>query len=143
LGTLNTRRQDRLLDGLKQREQQKPYSRGIHKGERRDPDDYLWPPEFNLWSALEAEAQGMRFVSPGIGMEVGMQLTNDGKPNGVNQPTIRGLPARNGIIHWNEPEAASPERVAELRRMAPPWGGRGPGMPLGNVIGSAAMQGRG
>lgn len=126
LGTINTRRQDRLLQGLKQRTQNKPYTRGVHKGERRDPSDYLWPVEFNLMSGIENELTGRRYVIPGVGMELGATLTNDGKPNANFMPTIRGLPSRQGTVEWN---ADDPDRQAHLKRLAPPWSS-GPGMSV-------------
>src|SRR5215510_11759989 len=66
LGTIPSRRGDRLLDNLKQRQQNRPYTRGIHKGERIDQQDYFWPPEFNLWTGLEMEAAGVRYSPPGL-----------------------------------------------------------------------------
>jgi len=127
LGTINTRRQDRLLQGLKQRTTAKPYSRGIHKGERRDPSDYMWPEEFNLLSGLMYEAQGLKFVSPGLDMGMPSTMTNDGK-NGAFVPTIRGLPARNGVVEWNADDI---DRAAHLKRLAPPWSARTPDMAVG------------
>lgn len=113
LGTINTRRQDRLLDGLKQRTAAKPYTRGVHKGERRDPTDYLWPPEMNLFTALEAQAAGTKYVPPGLGLEVGERLVNDGK----------------NPDNWRKQDD-DPDRAAQLRKLAPPWAGRGPGMAV-------------
>lgn len=127
LGTINTRRQDRLLQGLKQRTTNKPYTRGIHKGERRDPSDYQWPLEFNLMSGLENQLTGMRYVSPGVGMENGSVLTNDGKPTPGFTPTIRGVPGRSGQVEWSQDD---PDRQGHLRRMAPPWSAGGPGMAV-------------
>lgn len=124
LGTINSRRQDRLLQSLTKRATSKPYTRGVHKGERRDPSDYFWPAEFNLMSGLEAEARGEKFTTPGIGFELGEHLVNGGKPSLTTQPTIRGLPSRNGTIEWN---ADDPDRQAHLRRLAPPWSS-GPGI---------------
>lgn len=113
LGTLNTRRQDRLLNGLKQRTSAKPYTRGVHKGERRDPSDYLWPAEFNLWTGLELESQGRKFAPPGLGLEYGEILANDGK-----NPDA-----------WRRQED-DPDRISHLRKLAPPWAGRGMGMAI-------------
>lgn len=45
LGTIVSRRGDRMLDGLKARVNQRSYQRGVHAGERIDPGDYLWPEE--------------------------------------------------------------------------------------------------
>lgn len=75
LGTIHTRREDRLLDGLKQRQARGPAIRGIHKGERLDKRDYYWLPEFNPDSGLMTQAQAVedwngfvvpRYVSPGL-----------------------------------------------------------------------------
>lgn len=129
LGTINTRRQDRLLHGLKQRTTNKPYTRGIHKGERRDPTDYQWPVEFNLMSGLVNQVSGLKYVIPGVGMEIGATLTNDGKANANFMPTIRGLPTTNGMGTTPGVGADNPDRAAHLRRLAPPWSS-GPGMAV-------------
>lgn len=113
LGTINTRRQDRLLDGLKQRTSAKPYTRGIHKGERRDPSDYQWPAEFNLWTGIELESKGLKFAPPGLGLEFGERLANDGK----------------NPDEWRRGED-NPDRAAQLRKLAPAWSGRGMGMAI-------------
>ena len=42
LGTIRSRRDDRLLNDLKDRQGKRPYQRGVHKGERVDPRDYYW-----------------------------------------------------------------------------------------------------
>jgi hypothetical protein len=115
LGTINTRRQDRLLNGLKQRSGAKPYTRGIHKGERRDPSDYMWPEEFNLFTGLELQSSKnpVKFTPPGLGLEVGQLLVNDGK----------------NPDDWKR-HGSDPDRTEHLRRMAPPWAGRGMGMAI-------------
>jgi len=49
LGTIRSRRDDRgngtdtVLDSLKNRQNQRAYQRGVHKGERIDPGQYYWP----------------------------------------------------------------------------------------------------
>jgi hypothetical protein len=111
LGTINTRRQDRLLDGLKQRTAARPYSRGIHKGERRDPSDYMWPKEMPFWLGIQLEAQGLKYAPPGLGLEYGATLANDGK-----NPDA-----------WRYHED-NPDRVSQLRALAPSWSG--PGMAV-------------
>lgn len=112
LGTINTRRQDRLLNGLKQRTANKPYTRGIHKGERRDPSDYIWPEEMHPFTGLERQAMGLKYVPPGLGLEVGQHLVNNGK----------------NPDSWKQ--GNDPDRAAQLRKLAPPWAGRGPGMAV-------------
>ena len=52
LGSIRSRRDDKgkpyavsdiVLDSLKTRQTQRGYQRGVHKGERIDPGQYLWP----------------------------------------------------------------------------------------------------
>ena len=52
LGSIRSRRDDKgkpyavsdvVLDSLKARQTQRGYQRGVHKGERVDPGQYLWP----------------------------------------------------------------------------------------------------
>lgn len=102
LGTINSRRGDRLLDGLKERTNKRPYTRGVHKGTKIDSSDYFWPAEFNPMSALESQAAGMRFVSPALVMATEGQgiLVNDGKPG------------------------PDPDRASRLANLTPPWSGR-------------------
>lgn len=59
LGTIQSRREDRLLDSLKNRLNQRSYQRGVHKGEKVDPADYLWPKELTLMSGIERQAQAV------------------------------------------------------------------------------------
>lgn len=56
LGLIQSRREDRLLDSLKNRLNQRSYQRGVHKGEKVDPADYLWPKEFGPMTGLERQA---------------------------------------------------------------------------------------
>ena len=117
LGTVNSRRGDRLLDSLKSRMNQRPYQRGIHKGERIDASDYFWPPEFNQWSGLETQAAGLRWAPPGIG-----QYLEDER-----YPTDRKVGPR-GVPAGNEPPRpfANPDRLPTLAAQAPRWSSAGP-----------------
>lgn len=131
LGTINSRRGDRLLDNLKARQQNRPNTRGIHKGERIDARDYEWPPEFNLWSGLVSEFQGSRFVPAGFGEFLpGERYPTDHKGVGP-----RSVPVGNRYV-WTgggpAPES-NPDRLPVLKSQAPPWatGVRGnPGMAV-------------
>jgi len=59
LGNITSRRNDRMLDGLKHQENARNYQRGVHAGERIAPVDYLWPVRFNPMSGLIRQA-GLR-----------------------------------------------------------------------------------
>lgn len=89
LGTMSSnRRQDKVLNAVA-RNNQRSYSRGVHKGERIDQGDYIWPASFNLMTGLQLEAQGKKFAPPGAEPA---RLTNDGKagprgiPRGLERP---------------------------------------------------------
>lgn len=89
LGTMSSnRRQDKVLNAVA-RNNQRSYSRGVHKGERIDQGDYIWPASFNLMTGLRLEAQGKKFAPPGAEPA---RLTNDGKagprgiPRGLERP---------------------------------------------------------
>lgn len=133
LGTVPSRRGDRLMDGLKARQTNRPYTRGIHKGERIDARDYFWPDEFNLWTGIAFEAQGIKFFPPGL-------VTNEGVLNNERYPTDRrvgprSVPAGARYARTGSgltPATQDPDRVATLRAQAPAWStGRGnPGMTV-------------
>lgn len=56
LGTITSRRGDRVLDSLKARVNQRSYQRGVHLGERVDPGDYLFPDDMGPLSGIERQA---------------------------------------------------------------------------------------
>jgi hypothetical protein len=112
LGTLESRRSDRLLQNLIDRQRNRPYTRGVHKGERIDGSDYFWPVEFGPMTGLMMEAAGVRYSPPGLGMEISGDPRFDMKTIGP-----RGVP-RGRTAVWNPIDPAS---RAGLARQAPPW----------------------
>lgn len=109
LGTMSSnRRQDKLLNSVK-RQNHRSYSRGVHKGERVNPGDYLWPDEMNLFTGLELEAQGLKFAPPGAEP---IRLTNDGKAG------PRGIPRG---LDRPQQEQIDMQRRSMLKRLAPGW----------------------
>lgn len=111
LGTIRSRRDDRLLDSLKNRQNQRSYQRGVHKGERIDPGDYMWPAQFQPDRGLRAEAAGVRQapVNPIPGR---LPPANTGMyPRGANS-----------LMTLNRSAAGpDPVRAVELQRLAPSW----------------------
>lgn len=104
LGTINDRRSDRLLDSLKTRQNQKNYQRGVHKGERIDPGDYLWPSELQPDRGLKNELRGVRTAPISVVIEP-QHLVNDGKADMVS----------------NEPGVINQVRSSQLRNLLPSW----------------------
>jgi hypothetical protein len=112
LATIRSRRDDRLLDSLKNRLTQRSYQRGVHKGERIDPGDYLWPGAWRPERGLQAESVGVKQTLAGIIPERGQVGPEQMLPRGTGSlSTIRGF---NGIV-------IDPKRVDQLRKNAPPW----------------------
>lgn len=104
----NSRRADKLLDSV-HRTNTRPYSRGVHKGERINPGDYMWPEEFNLWTALQFEAKGLKWAPEGADP---VRLTNDGKAGPRNTPSTVDRP---------QMEIIDEERRSRLKSLAPGW----------------------
>lgn len=109
LGTMSSnRRQDKLVNAVK-RNNTRPYTRGVHKGERVNPGDYIWPDEFNPMTGLQLQAQGKKFAPPGAEP---VRLTNDGKAG------PRGIPRG---LDRPQQEIIDLQRRSLLKNLAPPW----------------------
>lgn len=109
LGTMSSnRRSDKLVNAV-MRTNTRPYSRGVHKGERINPGDYIWPDEFNLYTGLQLESKGKKFAPPGAEP---VRLTNDGKTG------PRGIPR--GLSRPQQ-EVIDMQRRSMLKTLAPPW----------------------
>jgi hypothetical protein len=91
LGTIRSRRDDRLLDSIKNRVNQKSYQRGVHKGERIEPNAYYWTPEFSDQTGIRRQMKAKfdpernmyvipRFA-PNLNLVPAPHLVNDGKSN--------------------------------------------------------------
>lgn len=60
LGTIQSRREDRLLDSLKGKVNERSYTRGVHKGEQVDAHDYFWPAQLQDDRGLRQQAMTAR-----------------------------------------------------------------------------------
>lgn len=104
LGTIRSRRDDRLLDSSKNRVNQRSYQRGVHKGERTDPASYFWPLNLQPDRGLRNEAKGIKttFIES---MAPPPHLVNDGKADTVAE----------------QPYEVNVRRREQLSRMMPSW----------------------
>lgn len=104
LGTIRSRRDDKVLDAAKARVNQKSYQRGVHKGERVDRSDYYWPPELSPDRGLQNQKRGLRttFIET---LTPPPLLVNDGKAN----------------IQADEPGRIDLKRKQQLSRLMPNW----------------------
>jgi hypothetical protein len=118
LGTIRSRRDDRLLDSIKSRVNQKAYQRGVHKGERIEPSMYFWPEGLNDMSGIERQMKATlvnvngvnvyRTVrnAPQVSLTPAPHLVNDGKANTIAE----------------EPGQINERRQAMLAYLRPAWG---------------------
>jgi len=117
LGTIRSRRDDRLLDSIKNRVGQKSYQRGVHKGERIEGSAYFWSPEFNDQMGIKRQMRARptningvtvmvapRF-SPQLNLVPAPHLVNDGKANTVA----------------DAPTAFDAQRANALNYLKPAW----------------------
>lgn len=98
LGNIRSRRDDRgkpygtsdtVLDSLRNRQNQRAYQRGVHKGERVDPAQYYWPPGLEPERRLKVRPKAVdneganNFMvtrnAPRTYLEPAPHLVNDGK----------------------------------------------------------------
>lgn len=113
LGTIPTRRGDRLLSSLKSRVNQRSYQRGVHKGERIDPSDYCYPlelqPDRGLRRQMRGRATSNGMVVPRASLNTEFDpaphLVNDGKADTVAE----------------QPLEVNLRRREQLARLMPSW----------------------
>lgn len=124
LGTIRTRRDDKgkpystsdsVLDSLKSRQNQRGYQRGVHKGERIDASQYIWPaglkPDRGVnrqVNAIMADG-GYHMLQqrqvPKFKLADNPKLVNDGKANTSSMVPAEFNPATNNRFnhlrpHW-------------------------------------------
>ncbi|MEV4454416.1 hypothetical protein [Microbispora sp. NPDC049633] len=120
LGTIRSRREDRVLDAIKGKLNDRSYQRGVHKFEKIPNSDYFWPKDFNPNTGLQAQARGQRWTAPGDPVE---RLAHGGK-NAITSPRELGqLAAKYGVSNY-DPEArreTDPQFVASMRQHLPSW----------------------
>lgn len=113
LGTIRSRRDDRLLDSLKTRVNQKAYQRGVHKGERIEPNAYYWGMDFNDQTGLQRQmkakydaAAGVYRIprqAPDIRLTPAPHLVNDGKSNMISDAPGTLNVARANMLAYLKP----------------------------------------
>lgn len=119
LGTITDRRQDRLLQGVKERLTQRSYQRGVHKGEKVDQRDYFWTDEVNPEIGLQYEARGQKWTARG---ELVDRLVNDGKGPVLTPSQMSNLTSKYGVrSDSGELVSVDPIRQERMRRLSPSW----------------------
>lgn len=117
LGTIRSRRDDRLLDSIKNRVGDKAYQRGVHKGERIEPSDYFWSGGFSDQDGIKRQSRARQVEENGVTvykipraapdprLAPAPHLVNDGKANTVA----------------NEPAEIDKRRALQLGYLKPTW----------------------
>lgn len=99
LGTVSGRHQDKLLQSYGAGGRyDRPYDRGVHKGERLDRAAYSWPSWISPTAGLKNQAEGKKWAP-------------HGRPADV--PSMPGSNA--------SPNSAQPLKASDLAKFAPTW----------------------
>lgn len=107
LGTINSRRGDRLLDSLKTRQNQRSYVRGVHKGERIDPADYYFPRQLRPERGIERQEEAVPVDTLWLSQR--------------NAPKLNLLPQYSPKEAQMQGATSGVGRTTQLRKLAPPW----------------------
>jgi len=117
LGTIRSRRDDRLLDSIKNRVNQKSYQRGVHKGERIEPSMYFWPDAVNNQSGIQRQMKAALVNEQGAMIYKAQRFAPDSRllpaPHLVNDGKANTMA--------NEPVQVNARRQAMLAYMRPAW----------------------
>lgn len=113
LGTIRSRRDDKgkpnsvseaVLGSLQSRVNQRSYQRGVHKGERIDPGDYVYNPEWTNQTGILNQMRGAKTSLVAVQTRP-THLVNDGKADIPN----------------NVPTQIDLRRREQLTRLRPSW----------------------
>jgi hypothetical protein len=115
LGTINSRREDRLLNSLKKKLNDRAYQRGVHKGERIDPHDYYWPAEFGPDSGLARQAAAV------VDRSEGAQVFRVERPAPIGTVSDRLTILGERMPRGSEGIELDPRALANLDRLRPAW----------------------
>jgi hypothetical protein len=117
LGTIRSRRDDRLLDSVKNRVGDKAYDRGVHAGERQDPSAYLWSTEFSDRDGIRRQSRARAVEENGV--TVYRVPKNAPDPRLAPPPHLVNDGKANTLA--NEPVELNAARAAQLRYLRPTW----------------------
>ena len=116
LGNVNSRREDRLLNHVQSRLTQRSYQRGVHKGERIDPQDYFWNDAVNPQIALEYEAQGLKWTQQGA--TATDQINHMGRNHLLSPQEVANVANGVGV---KDNRQIDPIQRQKMARLLPSW----------------------
>ncbi|MFE9525189.1 hypothetical protein [Streptomyces sp. NPDC006631] len=116
LGTINDRRQDRVMQGVQKRLTDRSYQRGVHKGDKIDPGDYVWPDvgSVNPQAGLVYQARGLKWTQKG---DVTERLAHGGKVNALSPSEMAALQQKYGVAEVMAD--IDPVRSERLKKLLP------------------------
>ena len=119
LGTITSRREDRLLKTIKNRLTQRSYQRGVHKGSRIEPGDYTWSKDVNPQAGLEAEADGCeRWAPKGTPVE---RLSHMGTNDVLSPQEMAKIAPQYGLAYKPDRDVVNPARSERMSHYLPSW----------------------
>ena len=119
LGNIQSRRGDRLLKNLQERLTQRSYQRGVHKGDRIDPGDYVWPSNFNPDTSLKRQARTSLRAAP-IGTPA-EKLAHMGKVNALSPEDMLAISAQYEVNPNDQTQVVNVQRKEQMRGLLPAW----------------------
>lgn len=119
LGTINSRRGDRLLKNLQSRLTQRSYQRGVHKGDKVNPGDYVWPSgNVHPMAGIEAQAKGQKWTQQGSPVE---KLAHGGKVPALSPEEMLAVQQQYGVSDNAHTQQINPQRRAQMAQSLPRW----------------------
>ena len=118
LGTIRSRREDRLLDAVKQKIGDRSYQRGVHKGIQIDAGDYFWPDELPADRGIRLEAQARK---------VNGYVYRSVRPNPIQTTTEQIIYGAGGRLPRGSESLVGPlpgeisKNAPQLARLLPSW----------------------
>lgn len=130
LGTITDRHQDKLMQAVQKRLQERSYQRGVHVGSRVGQDSYYWGNDFNPQSRLLVQSQAVR---NGNTLDVVRNrpsgdpieyLAHMGKWDATNPDQQNAAARKYGVDPGASPVVLQdPTRRARMARQLPTWSG--------------------
>ena len=119
LGNITSRGQDKLLNKVKNRLNQRSYQRGVHKGERIEPSDYAWTTDVNPQAGLDTEATGHRWAPKGNLVE---RLAHNGTADVLSPQEMAKIAPQYGLAYKPNRDVINPARSERMSHYLPSWG---------------------
>ena len=125
LGTIRTRRDDKgkpysigdtVLDSLKNRQNQRAYQRGVHRGERIDPAQYLWPENLEPDRRLKAKNYKAQEIAGAV-----VYMTKRNAPKTALAPAPQLINDGKADISANVPAEFNPRTAQHFTHLKPKW----------------------